>query len=276
MESRRRRAIDVLPSLVTLLNAACGVVAVLFAAEALRLDDDKLLGASAWLVFLGMLFDGLDGRIARMTQRTSDFGAQLDTLADLVTFGVAPVIILRSLVLMEAAHYEMTIHPRLLVAAPAAYTLCAILRLARFHSSQSADEIETERTGFVGLPTPAAASIPCGMVLLFFALRSPDFAFPVSPVTLSVWHPVMLWLSPFVMALVGALMVSRVRYPHLGSWLLRERRPFPFLVEVMFTLVLIALEPELMLFASGVLFAVGGLVYFSVRLIFPARERASA
>ena len=87
-------------SLITLGNLACGVAAMIWATEAQRQGDLSLLEYSGWLIVLATIFDALDGKVARLTQSTSTLGAQLDSLADAITFGLAPGLMLRALVIM--------------------------------------------------------------------------------------------------------------------------------------------------------------------------------
>ena len=170
--SRRRKVYAVLPTLLTLCNAACGFGAITIAAKVGpdHFDGFELLTA-AQLIFLAMLFDMLDGSAARLTNQTSEFGAQLDSLCDAISFGVAPAFILLQLAhpehhLMDTMVGQATFnyHPRILWAIAVLFMVCAILRLARFNVES--DE-EDSHEFFSGLPSPAAAgvvaSFPIGM-----------------------------------------------------------------------------------------------------------------
>ncbi len=145
-------------------------------------------------------------------------------------------------------------HPRLLVVAPILFALCAVLRLARFNVEHAAGDAEEEHASFTGLPTPAAAALPVGMVLFFFGVRDPSFLLPLGPEVLAGIQEVLLRTLPFVLLLQAALMVSRVPYPHFATWLTRPRRPFPLLAEVVFITGLLLLEPELAVLLTGFLF----------------------
>ncbi len=223
---KRPGMIAVLPTLLTLGNGACGFGAVTFAAKLgpEHAEGRHLLVASL-LIFLGMLFDMLDGSAARLTKQTSDIGAQLDSLCDAITFGVAPAFLMLQFVRHE---YPTGADPqffigyvgRFLWTVAALYVLCALLRLARFNVET--DDEDTHEF-FSGLPSPAAAgalaSFPIGMREL---LR-------IAATTES--HRLEMWLIPGVkvtMVLVtfsvACLMVSRIRYPHVFNQWIRGRR----------------------------------------------------
>ncbi len=223
---KRPRMIAVLPTLLTLGNGACGFGAVTFAAKLgpEHAEGRHLLVASL-LIFLGMLFDMLDGSAARLTNQTSDIGAQLDSLCDAITFGVAPAFLMLQFVRHEYmaaddSQFFVGYIGRFLWTVAALYVLCTILRLARFNVET---EEEDTHEFFSGLPSPAAAgalaSFPIGMREL---LR-------IATTTES--HQLAVWLVPSVkvaMVLVtfavACLMVSRVHYPHVFNQWFRGRR----------------------------------------------------
>ncbi|MEE8142859.1 MAG: CDP-alcohol phosphatidyltransferase family protein, partial [Planctomycetota bacterium] len=169
MANGNSRPLVMIPSLITIGNAVCGFVALTYIAgvhiaegEADNLDN---LGKAAWLIMLGMVFDVFDGRVARVTGSTSNLGAQLDSLADLVTFGLAP------------AGLMVTLNRTVLISEPwgkvvwvfgLAYFLGAMLRLARFNVEH--DPSEEGHLCFRGLPTPPAAGTVAGLVLVYFWL----------------------------------------------------------------------------------------------------------
>lgn len=255
-------------SLITLANLACGVAAMIWASEALRRDDVAVLEYAGWLIALATVFDALDGKVARLTQSTSNFGAQLDSLADAVTFGVAPAMVARTLVIIEQPVFETSPHPRLLFVAPILFSVCAVLRLARYNV-EHADETGGGR-GFVGLPSPAAAALPVAMVLFFFNVQDPNFLIPLSP---EVVHGVQEWLLrtlPFFLVLVAALMVTRIPYPHFFTWLTRSRNPFRATAETVLVFGLLLIEPAFCLLGAALSFA----LIPAVRAL-PARLRAA-
>lgn len=263
LESRRRRSrervlktVGVLPSLATLGNLCCGLGAIYLcmlsaqvAATGSTVGEgmpDKFLivfrsylSAAAYLLILGMCFDAIDGRLARLARKTSEFGAQLDSLADIVSFGVAPACIVL-MIAQPAIFNEMAGLDRLDRAywraewvMAAVYVCCAAMRLARFNVENEDDESAHMR--FRGLPTPGAAGAIIGAVILHEGLLA-SLAHPKALEIISRLMP------PFALVL-GLLMVSPFRYPHFVNAILRGRRPFWQVVSIVIV-VLIALVVE--------------------------------
>lgn len=233
---RRRRTIAVVPTLFTLGNVICGFFAIVVAARVgvpdlsvVEPSDPTNIMLSAWLIFLAMAFDALDGQVARLSRTESDFGAQLDSLCDLVSFGVAPGFLLVKMV--PGFTYE---HREIVWIIAAAFVACAALRLARF-SVETGDE--DDHTSFHGLPSPAAAAVIASFAIMFHSLRVKHNHF--------VWARemdlVLQMALPCLALLVALLMVSRIRYPHLMSRMLRGHHNFAHIVQLVFALVLIAL-----------------------------------
>jgi len=224
----RRIAIPALPTAFTLANGVCGLAAITVVTGQSPIHSQTDLAFYAGLlIFLGMIFDSLDGQIARMTKQTSQFGKELDSLCDVITFGVAPVFIMLT--------YKGLFQTRLLWGIGALYAVCAILRLARFNVQK--DE-HAPTTAFQGLPTPMAA----GMVASF-AIATPsieefsDVLMPEATQLLGARLSMITHIAlPILMVLLAWLMVSRIRYPHLARELGR-RRSFSQLVELVFVVV---------------------------------------
>jgi CDP-diacylglycerol--serine O-phosphatidyltransferase len=243
-----------LPSLITLANLACGVGALLWLFEAGQNADYELTRHAGWLLVLAVFFDAIDGKLARITKGTSELGAQLDSLADLVTFGVVPAFLVRTLVQLEGPGMEIIPHPRLMVAGPILYTCCAALRLARFNVLRVDRDETRDHSHFLGLPSPAAAALPIGLVLFYFGIADPDFIFPVSDGFIHFFRESTLRALPFLLVLLAILMVSNLSFPHFMAWLTRARHPFQRTAEVVILLSLLFVEPELALFLLAVSF----------------------
>ena len=157
-ELRKRKVFAVLPSLLTLGNAVCGFGAITYAAKlGPEVASKEDLYTAALLIFGAMVCDALDGPLARLSRQTSDFGAQLDSLCDAISFGVAPAF------LMLKSSFDHVFHPRILWVIAVLYMLCAILRLARFNVSK---QTNTDHDHFSGLPSPAAAGMVASLVVM--------------------------------------------------------------------------------------------------------------
>ncbi len=230
---RPLRTIPVLPTMFTLGNLVCGFFAIVVAANVGRPDDAVLsaeetmhLMFSGWLIFLAMVFDALDGHVARLSNTTSEFGVQMDSLCDLVTFGVAPAFLLVKMCpLVEVDHSR-----RVWIIA-ASFVACAAMRLARFNV-ESSDDVE-DHLNFSGLPSPAAAASIAGFAIMFYTLRKEDNPLPYAD-TVDV---VLQTILPYFAVFVAVAMVSRIPYPHVVNQVLRGQRSFGHVVGVVFALV---------------------------------------
>ena len=251
---RRRKVFAVLPTLLTLCNAACGFAAITITAKVgpEHFGGGELITASQ-LIFLAMLFDMLDGSAARLTNQTSDFGAQLDSLCDAISFGLAPAFIF--LQLSHPAHHLMDtiavapfqFHPRLLWAIAVLFMTCAILRLARFNVET---DDEDSHEFFSGLPSPAAAgviaSLPIGLEELKGQLSADGTLAFAEGDSRWIWS-VLVVLVPLITLATAMLMVSRLRYAHLFNQLVRGRRSRRQILQIVFSLVLVFVVRELAL-----------------------------
>ena len=233
----------VLPTMLTLGNAVCGFGAITFAAKvglAERMgwgrDNTECLWIAAVLIFLAMVFDMLDGRAARWAKQTSQFGAELDSLCDAISFGVAPAVIL--IKFSTDAHPSMPmLAARLLWAIAVLFVVCAILRLARFNVET--DEVDTHEF-FSGLPSPAAGGTVASFMIAYPEIQ--DLAGPLSSdastiervmhVAASYLLPGVQFLVPFVALACACLMVSRIRYSHVFNQLFRRRRNYQHILQL--------------------------------------------
>lgn len=238
---RRLSRIAVLPTLMTLGNGVCGLWSISLATS--RPADDfatEPLFFAGLLIFLGMLFDLLDGQLARLTKQVSQFGAELDSLCDMITFGVAPVFIMLAYSGTESSHR------RLLWGIGAWFTVCAALRLARFNVADA----DQKATGvFQGLPSPAAAGTVASLAIAIPALE--DFTdSSMSLATQQMGGELLKFTKigmPVLMLALAFLMVSRLPYPHFFNQFLPGRRTFYQIVEIVFALVAIMTVGELAL-----------------------------
>ena len=287
------KRIILLPTLVTLANAFCGVLALSKAIDALAYSGAdpgvfyRKMEVACMLVFLGMVFDTLDGWVARLTRGFSTFGAQLDSFADALTFGLVPAMLAKVMIDHEAPLCGYSVNPRISFVAAACYTLMAILRLVRFNLEGEEHGVEPEHGVFRGLPSPGAAGSVASLIWLYLVLRHPGdlevsegtptpFSHVLHLLEDFSWEP---FLNRVPMALVlwppilGLLMVSRVRYLHGTRFLTRARSHFFTLVWLVFSLFLFFLAPVPILFLVFNGFALLGV---AGPLIFRGREHPVA
>lgn len=236
---RRRRGIYLLPNLFTTGTLFAGFYAIIAASQ-------ERFSVAAVAVFLAMLTDVLDGRVARLTKTESDFGVQYDSLADLVAFGLATGLLAYSYSLHTLADISL-FGTKLGWLAAFFYSAGAALRLARFNV-QSGEPVG--RTMFVGLPSPAAAGLVAGFVWVGsdFGLSGASLVIPVFLVTVAA----------------GGLMVSNVRFHSFKELKLSERVPFTYILAMLAGFILITLDPPRVLFLVFLGYAVSGPV-FAVR-----------
>jgi CDP-diacylglycerol---serine O-phosphatidyltransferase len=224
------RTIAVFPTLLTLGNLICGFFAIVVAARIdkpepllnnIDIEVTQNVMLSGCLIFFAMIFDGLDGYAARLARVTSDFGAQLDSLCDVVSFGVAP-----GFLLVKMCPEFTLVHNRVVWIIAAAFAACAAMRLARFNV-ETGDE--DDHVYFSGLPSPAAAAAVAGFAIMFYTLRQ-------NPNPTKEWIDYALQrVLPVFGLLVALLMVSRVRYPHVVNRILRGQRSFAHVIAVLFS-----------------------------------------
>jgi CDP-diacylglycerol--serine O-phosphatidyltransferase len=231
-----RLQLPVLPTLLTLGNGICGLASISYAASAVRgSEHDPALFFAGLFIFGAMVFDSLDGAVARWTKQTTKFGAELDSLCDAISFGVAPALV----VLQISAAWP----PRLLWIMAALFMACTVLRLARFNV-----ETEEERghASFSGLPSPAAAATLASFVLVVAngVPLMPDAFRGLLPAGFDLTNPLRNVVPLIAVALAG-LMVSRIRYPHVVYQALHTRHHFRQLAQIVFALAAIVALGEL-------------------------------
>jgi CDP-diacylglycerol--serine O-phosphatidyltransferase len=236
------KKIAILPTLLTLGNAVCGFASLAYASK-IAADgpyNAQYFTWSAWFIVAAMLFDALDGYAARLAKTASEFGGQLDSLCDAISFGAAPAFLLLRL----GMEWENPLMRRTIAAIAALYLVCALLRLARFNIENSPDPNSHKR--FKGLPSPAAAGCVVSLALLRGEplLRS-DPENNWMGLNTDLVHQVVNFWAPVGTLMVALLMVSRFSYPHLTQRLLRGRRRFNYVVQIVVIVFTLALFREL-------------------------------
>lgn len=229
-----RRGVYILPNLFTTGSLFAGFYGIVS-----TLNGNYL--TAAWFILIASIFDGLDGKVARLTGTVSKFGVEYDSLADLVAFGVAPGLLM----------YAWALKPfgKLGWLAAFLYVVCGALRLARFNVQVTT--VESKR--FVGLPIPAAASMVAACVILFHHLGGSGTIKKVSVLVLI-----------YVLAL---LMVSSFRYYSFKDPELVKRQPFGFLVLAIFIIIVIVAEPQIMFFLLFFGYTMSGPIGYLLRLV---------
>ncbi|MCB0349837.1 MAG: CDP-diacylglycerol--serine O-phosphatidyltransferase [Bdellovibrionales bacterium] len=231
---RRKRLRDklhvniyVLPNLLTIMNMFFGFYAVIHSIMGDYLQASYAIVAAA-------IFDLLDGRVARMTRSTSEFGAELDSLSDLISFCLAPSILL----------YLWALQPfgRIGWLASFFFVACGALRLARFNVQKSV----IDKAYFQGLPTPMAAGIVASAVMAFYDLE---------------WDGSGSYILLSMTALLAIVMVSTFPYRSFKDLDFKQRLPFRYLVFGVSLVAIIAMRPEVMLFVTFMTYAVLGAVF---------------
>ncbi|QEG40684.1 CDP-alcohol phosphatidyltransferase [Roseimaritima ulvae] len=202
--------------MLTLGNGVCGMASIAVAVSVnLPWENDQKLFIAGVLIFIGMVFDALDGSAARMTNQSSQFGAELDSLCDAITFGAAPAVILW--------RYSDVFPHRLSWAIGVVFTLCVLMRLARFNVETEEDD---PHDGFEGLPSPAAAGTIAAFVISIphlHSLATPDYGDRIQSLALN-GLVAFQYVVPLTALALAYLMVSRFRYPHVVQQWLRGRK----------------------------------------------------
>jgi len=228
----RSKGIYLLPNAFTTAALFCGFFAIVQAMN-------HQFEAAAIAIFASLVLDGMDGRIARMTNTQSAFGEQYDSLADMVSFGVAPALVAYEWVLKDFGKWGWL----------AAFTYCAgaALRLARFNANTGV----VDKKFFQGLPSPAAGALIAGFIWLADDNKMPvrDSAIP--------------WVTFLITIYAGLTMVSNARFYSGKALDIRYRVSFGVMVLMILTFVLISSNPPLTLFGIFVIYAVSGYVIWA-------------
>ena len=250
MRRQRLKYITILPSLVTIINGVCGFAAITFASQAITSETGlfsyhkfvvSYFAMAGYMILLAMVADMLDGRLARMSQSTSSFGGQLDSLCDVISFGVAPAFLMLKIIeqnfagLTDFNAVVINFLERFIWLMGAVYMSCAAIRLARFNVENEEDE--SAHMSFVGLPTPAAAGVIASLVI-FHQQTVPDIA-EHSMLAGMILGKTIVYSMPALALLLAVLMVSRVRYAHIVNQYIRGKKPFAHLIWVLLFLGLI-------------------------------------
>ena len=233
----RHRGIYLLPNLFTTANLFAGFYSIMCA-----INGNFTVAAAT--VFVAMVLDGLDGRVARMTNTQSAFGAEYDSLSDMVAFGLAPAVIAYQWALLELGNVGLTI--------AFIYVACAALRLARFNTQIGV----VDKRWFIGLASPAAAGVVAGVV---WALSDNGVGAIDLPIAVIVLFAVLVALS-------GMLMVSNIKYYSFKDLDLKGRVPFVAILVVVVAFAVVFSDPPRVLLLLFLVYALSGPAQYVLHL----------
>jgi len=237
----RKRGIYLLPSMFTLANMAAGLYSILS-------SMNKNFGIAATAIIIAHVFDIFDGRVARWTKTESKFGIEFDSLADWISFGIAPSVLMYALVLKENKVWGMPI--------AMLFVICGALRLAKFNLK--AHSVEAQAPYFIGLPIPAAGGMLAVFALLYNIM---ELGKPVRTINVVMKQiPYFYEFIPAIMFILSLLMVSQVQYSNFKSIRLlqaRTMRSFVFMVLVIFMIYAYPQNTIFILYVTYILWGLG-------------------
>jgi CDP-diacylglycerol--serine O-phosphatidyltransferase len=237
-----KKGIYILPNTLTLCGMFFGFFSILTS-----IKGNFVL--AAWAIFIAGVFDGLDGWVARLTHSTTRFGIELDSLSDLVAFGVAPSVLVYKWAIADFG--------RIGFAAAFLFTACGALRLARYNVQMGS----TESKAFTGMPIPGAAGIVAALILFY------DDTWKAVPEK----NVFMLVLTVFL----SILMVSTLRFHGLKEIDFRRRKPFWFLVAIVVAIVAFVIHPPVALFLFAMIYLAWGIIE-NIYMVYSKRRKQAA
>jgi CDP-diacylglycerol--serine O-phosphatidyltransferase len=265
------KKVAIVPTLFTLGNGVCGFAAIACASKIggsnVAADSDLFFTYSGWLIVAAMVFDMLDGYLARLSKTASKFGGELDSLCDAISFGVAPAFLLLK---MGPGWEPRPMLHQLLAGIATLYMVCTILRLARFNVDNTPDPASHKR--FRGLPSPGAAGCLASLAILRGGVAGKmSTYFPGLQVEFV--QKAIEGFAPVGALVIALLMVSLVPYPHVTKQVLGGRRHLGHLVQVLLAALIILLIPELALIFLFWVYALGvPLRYLVLQVLRPHNE----
>ena len=247
-QKRLRRGIYFLPSVLTLTSMMLGFYSIILSGNYFHYGEDRYLLHACYVVFFAMLFDGLDGRVARLTQTQSEFGAQLDSLSDLISFGLAPAFLVYYAILHHMHRFGWLIC--------FIFSASVALRLARFNSQGEGESCQY----FRGLSSPVGAGI---VVALIWILQKNN----------SLTNQWLAYVVVTVLVLISLLMVSKLRYRSFKDFNLVGKVPFVTIVVTLLLMALLFCNPAYVVFALFSAYGLSGPVMFVWRMYFAKRAK---
>jgi len=235
---KKRKAVYILPNLFTTVNLAAGFYSILLA------QSNKWLYA-AWVIMLAVLFDNLDGKVARLTHTESEFGVEYDSLSDLVSFGVAPAFLVYVFVLKDFG--------RLGIIASFLFLICGALRLARFNVQSNHKE------NFVGLPIPGGAAVVASIIILFSKYNISSHRFDI--------------LFLITMYVLAFLMISPIKYRSFKKISTNRTISIRIFALIILVLSLVVFKPYIFIPAIAFVYMLSGPLEYTVKLLKKGNRR---
>ncbi|GAB1401356.1 CDP-diacylglycerol--serine O-phosphatidyltransferase [Elusimicrobiota bacterium] len=246
-----KKGLYVLPSLFTAGNLVSGFISMIYAIQG-------NFNASAWFIMLAIALDMIDGRIARLTKTTSKFGMEFDSLCDLVSFGVAPAMLMY---LMVLKHMD-----KVGIAIALLFVITCATRLAKFNvkAMEPVDPDKPVTDSFSGLPTPASAGIIGAFALSYEIFDGTVLTAKTIPLLMKKM-PFFFDAMPIIMVLISFLMVSNLPYNAFKKMKLSKPKSMQFFILVIVMLILIFTYPQNMFFIIFFGYALSGIIVYIVR-----------
>jgi CDP-diacylglycerol--serine O-phosphatidyltransferase len=252
------KKLTLFPNLFTAANLFFGFLSLIFAVnDALKLvryeDVLRPFVLSSWLILVAMVFDLLDGIIARLTKTDSAFGEEFDSLADLTSFGIAPAVILYLSILRYYGKWGWFF--------ASIYVIGGALRLARFNSGK----VRTDLKSFTGLPIPAAAGILVSYILFshwgeWYYVETPKLFFDRAmgwfAENINIVNQIII---PILMVVLAGLMVSSIKFPSFKQYIVKEKISFIILVAIIIVIMILVIKPEVTVFVLTLGYLIVGL-----------------
>jgi len=222
-----KKGVYLLPTVLTLCGMFFGFYSILASLKGNYIN-------AAWAIMISNIFDGLDGWVARLTHSTTKFGIELDSLSDLVAFGVAPAVMI----------YKWGLGPfgRIGWAVAFLFMACGALRLARYNIQMGS----AESKAFTGMPIPGAAAVVATLIIFYHKIweTGPDKNYLILVLTI----------------FLSVLMVSTLRFHGLKELNLGKRKPFSILVAIVIIFTLVVVHPQIALFLFAMIYLIGGII----------------
>ncbi|GMO25771.1 MAG: CDP-diacylglycerol--serine O-phosphatidyltransferase [Termitinemataceae bacterium] len=253
-----KKGIYILPSFFTCGNIAFGLLSIVSSVDGNFID-------AAWFLVGALACDILDGRIARLTKTTSSFGLQLDSLSDLVSFGVAPAMLMYMLTLQYMGKVGIAI--------AVLFVICSALRLAKFNVTAMQKGVCKD---FNGLPTPASAGIIISFVLSYELVGNENpLTFKTIPILMQTM-PYFFKAMPIVMAALSFLMVSNIPYSSFKKLDLSKPRAVSLLVVLLVLALLIIVYPQNIIFLIFSAYVLSGLIFYIPRRVIKKNQEKNS